>query len=423
MVRFACVLAAALIACGGDDHPPTDAGVDAAAPGPALAAAGELVIVAHQGDELRFMAKDAVPAITQGGVTTVIVTAGTDEAASNADELAQARGLKAAYAFLAGAAPGAWQCGPIDVAGHTVRHCRLAAARLSLVFLDLPIGNHDGSATESLLHLWEARSPMIVPVTDKGQSYTQRALDEVLAQIIVETAPATIRSLELAATHGDDHSDHMLVGAAAWLALAASPIPAAGAPRLLSYRGDNIAGEAANNPAPDRAAQAFGYYAACATGCAPCGQACTADQLAAGDRGLLARAYPIGAATVAAGPFTIGAQCVTFPKAGDNGSLITCVPGQNAFAYDPATLVVAGGPGCVSSVLTGELVGAADCPADARGGHFLYDTEGHLWLGVLPAPAADMSFAHLACVDAVGGRPRGVLCGAPRDVKVSLGAP
>ena len=401
-MKLAVVLSVVAVAACSDDK---------AGPGQPLAQADDLVIVAHQGDELRYMADDIVNEIGTTPVTTVVVTQGSSESVDDPADAADATGIKAAYAFLAGASVNDWACGAITVNQHTVRHCVLAAAKASLVFLDLPFGNHDGSAAQSLLHLWEANPPTIATVTDAKDTYAQADLIATLAAIVTASAPKTLRTLEIAATHGDDHSDHMLVGAAAWLALAATQVSTA--PQIFAYRGDNIANEAANVTPSDRGELAFAKYLG------PCVGACPVDPTLQ----LRQRRYPILARASTSGAFQIGSQCASFTgNVGDNGTLVACA-GAPSFTYAATDLAVRHTGGCVRSLFTAELVEDTACAAGDPGVHFLYDQDGHLWFGVPPAPAADMSFAHLVCMDAAGGRPRGALCGASHDVTVTLGAP
>src|SRR5262249_50279523 len=93
-----------------------------------------------------------------------------------------------------------------------------------------------------------------------------------LAEIERETQPATIHTLEVASTHGRDHSDHMLVGALAVLATSRAQSHAT----LISYRGyDTVSEQVDRSRAVYQAAfEIFAHYEACATGCAPCGEAC-----------------------------------------------------------------------------------------------------------------------------------------------------
>ena len=64
-------------------------------------------------------------------------------------------------------------------------------------------------------------------------------LIDTVAQIIRETQPVLVRTLEVAATHGRDHSDHMLVGALSLLAIARANSRA----DVLAYRGYSTAEE------------------------------------------------------------------------------------------------------------------------------------------------------------------------------------
>src|SRR6185436_9808860 len=77
---------------------------------------------------------------------------------------------------------------------------------------------------------------------------------------------------------------------------------------------------------------------------------------------------------------------------------------------------------CLHARPGGALVAEATCD-DAEGGartRFFYDDEGHLWSGAPPAPAADMSFAHLDCLVSEDGAPRTGLCGAGRAPRWEL---
>ncbi|HEY0191999.1 MAG TPA: hypothetical protein VGC42_12855, partial [Kofleriaceae bacterium] len=247
-----------------------------------LAAATDLVVVAHAGDDLRYMQPDLGDAVVAGGgVTVVYVTDGFTEG-SYTDPDTSHSGVKAAYAFLAGSPGATWSCGAVVLGTQHAEHCRLDAAKLSLVFLGYPIGGADGAAANSLLHLWEAKVTSVTNTAAVLQpTYSQVSLIATLAAAIDATMPGTVRTLEIAATHGAEHSDHMLVGALALLATAAS----SSSPQLAAYRGDNIAGEPVNADADTagRTSEAYGYYAACATGCAACGTACTTDKLTATD--------------------------------------------------------------------------------------------------------------------------------------------
>jgi LmbE family N-acetylglucosaminyl deacetylase len=400
----------ALAACG--SHP--------ASQGEPLAPAAELAIVAHQADDLWFMQPDLTDAVQRGtGVTIVYVTAGDGEDGA-ATTTARYDGTRAAYAAIAGAATTAWSCGPIEIAGHGVQHCRLDAASLSLVFLGYPGGGKDGAAAGSLLNLWEAKVGTVPAIGQGGATYNQRGLIATLTEIIDTTAPATLRTLEIAATHGDDHSDHMIAGALAVLATAAS----SASPALIAYRGDNIAAEPVNvAPAiSDRSTDIVARYAACTTGCGRCGEACPLAQLPGALPGTqlawLSRRYPIGMRPTADGLLRFAEGCVAAATANDNAAIVDCataptwhLAGDGTLRTDPAL--------CLDAILTGEIV-AGPCSGAGPGGRYFLDDEGHLWSGVIPAPQSDMAFAHLDCVISAGGRPRAALCGAARAPTVQI---
>ncbi|HEY6034227.1 MAG TPA: PIG-L family deacetylase, partial [Kofleriaceae bacterium] len=258
-MRLALVLA--VVAACGDNDLPEAAG---------LVPAQDLAIVAHQDDDLLFMQPDLLDAVRAGtGVAIVYVTAGNDDRDL---DYAQRRyaGVRAAYTAATGESD--WECGWFELAGYTAEHCRLAAANLSLVFLGYPDGGRHGEFAASLLALWQGRITGADTVAARSAHYDREGLIATVAAAITATRPRTIRTLEVAATHGDDHSDHMMVGALAVLAHARAGVAA----ELLSYRGYDIAGEPANDLAPATAiaADAFAHYSACAEGCAPCGDAC-----------------------------------------------------------------------------------------------------------------------------------------------------
>src|SRR5262249_49654457 len=118
-------------------------------------------------------------------------------------------GLMAAYSAIAGTDD--WSCGWIRLGSNEVEHCRLASAKVSLVFLGYPDGGKEGSVPDSLLHLWEGTATDVRAVAIGEAIYDRATLIATLAEIIGYTAPTTIRTLEIASTHGHDHADHMIV--------------------------------------------------------------------------------------------------------------------------------------------------------------------------------------------------------------------
>jgi LmbE family N-acetylglucosaminyl deacetylase len=379
------------------------------ADGAPLEAAENLTIVAHQDDDLLFMQPDLYLAARRGaGVTNVYVTAGN---AHGGVEISDARdlGLLSAYAAVAGADAGSWDCGWISVAGHDLEHCRLAAARLSLVFLDYPDGGKDGSVPDGLLALWEGHVASARTIARRQTTYDRAGLISVLAEIIRITAPGELRTLEVSSTHGDDHPDHTIVGALAVLAIARS----SSAPELVSYRGYNIVDEP-DNTNPVLFARNLGvlaYYEACANDCAPCGAACPSDGVPQYHRNWMGRRYAIGMRT-ARGQLRLGDGCVRATGAVDQVVVGDCAAAPTWELDAHGFLRASTGP-CLRALSTGAIV-ASVCDGDDPGLRFLFDDEGHLWSSIVPAPQDDMVTAHLDCVVADGDRLRTALCGDGR---------
>ena len=384
----AVLVACALAACGDNALPD----------GVPLTPARDLAIVAHQDDDLLFMQPDLVEAVRAGdGVTTVYVTAGNS---THGADFAQQRYAGLREAYFAAAGKGAWVCGWIDLAGHVAEHCRLDAAKVSLVFLAYPDGIQEGQSPTSLLHLWQGDISGATTVADRTAHYTRDDLIETLAEIERETQPATIRTLEVAATHGDDHSDHMLVGALAVLATSRAQSRA----ELISYRGYDVDDEQVNkNDAIfNETLPVLEHYEACATGCAPCGQACTTiDPLHVM---YLHHRYAVGFRKRIAGQLAYGSGCVTAAIDG-SVALDDCAAAQTWLLDADGELrsddlCLAAQPD--GSLRAGDCIGGDDHT-------FFIDDEHHVWSGVPPTPQADMSKAHLDCL---GDGARLSLCGA-----------
>src|SRR5678815_1035792 len=162
------------------------------------------------------------------------------------------------------------------------------------------------------------------------------------------------------------------------------------------------------------------YYEACATGCAPCGQACRADDIAESHLKYLLHRYAIGVRQVAGGKLRLDGRCLGV-AAGGGGVLADCATAP-AWHLDVHGNLISSAGLCLHARPRGELVAEPTCD-DADGGartRFFYDDEGHLWSGAPPEPAADMSFAHLDCLISEGGAPRTALCGQGRAPRWEL---
>ncbi|CAN5920819.1 hypothetical protein BH11MYX3_BH11MYX3_36400 [soil metagenome] len=416
------VLVLALAACGQDTFPV----------GPPLPIAANLTIVAHQDDDLLFMQPDLTDLVeARAGLLNVYVTAGdagrpalgTDPLQASGPgqhrrldgvEYADARylGLTKAYAQAAGLASN-WTCGWIEIAGHSAEHCRLEDADVSLVFLGYPDGGKEGQEPNSLLHLWEGSSSGAETVSVRPTHYDRDALIETVAEVITTAQPRTIRTLEIAATHGRDHSDHMLVGALAVLATAAADTHA----ELISYRGYSIEEEPETlvEDLFPRSANPVAHHVACATGCAECGTACST--ISDSDVAWLHRRYAIGTRRTAAGALRGGGMCVGLNV--DGAPTFAACPAQPTRWELTAEGHLRANGRCLGALPTGELFTSPTCTAEPKF-RFVLDDEGQFWLGMPPLSEDGMDYAHLMCLGAVGGRPRASLCGEGRAPKWEL---
>ena len=389
-----------LVSCGDNELPP----------GAPLARSGDVVIVAHQDDDLLFIEPDVIDAVRAGGgVTTIYVTAGN---ATHGTGQADKRydGLESAYADAAGRSRSEWFCGWIQIDGHTAQHCRLDAAKLSLVFLAYPDGGVQGEYDHSLLKLWEGVIDGADTIALDTAHYDRDGLVETIADVLQLAQPATVHTLEVASTHGHDHSDHMIVGALAVLALARSGVPA----ELISYRGYDILDEPADKLgalyADDFAVLA--RYEACAAGCASCGQACTTIET--DHMEWLGRRYAVGFRTMTGQiDASDGSGCAELDE--NSGLVVDSECAPTIFHFDASGTVriatLAGARLCLQRTSDDRLIGAP-CTGDASQ-HFYLDDEGHIWSAVPPVPQANMDFAHLDCMDvSPAGEGIVTLCGA-----------
>ncbi len=417
-----CVVAALVGGACGDNTLPV---------GEPLSPAVHLTIVAHPDDDLLFMQPDLQDALDRGGgMTSVYVTAGNDTKGLDYVENRYA-GLMAAYGAIAGTHD--WTCGWIDIADHAAEHCRLDDAGISLVFLGYPDGGLMGERPTSLRNLWQGQIASATTISRRTATYERADLVAVLAEIVTTTAPAALRTLEIAATHGHDHSDHMLVGALALLATAATPAH----PELISYRGYNTESEPPNaDPALfARAQDIVARYHSCVNHCAPCGQPCPIQHISPPELGWLQRRYAVGMRRRGEGQLRQGNGCIAAPRAGDSATIVDCAAAPSWQLDDAgalrssearaglgtlpawpagrgATPPVGSTDGlCLTVNVTGEIIARA-CGALGAAGRFFLDDDGHLWSGVMPPPLTSMDHAELYCVGQAAGRPRAGLCGA-----------
>ena len=376
--------------------------------GEPLAETADLIVVAHQDDDLLFMQPDVLEAVRGGnGVTSVYVTAGNGRLGVEKAET-RYEGLRAAYSEAAGASD--WHCGHIELLGKTAEHCRLAAKNISLVFLGYPDGGKEGQHEASLLHLFEGTTTNVTTIAREPVTYDRDSLIDAIAQIVRLTQPARVRTLDVSSTHGRDHSDHMLVGALALLSVARANSGA----ELVSYRGYEITAEPVNKlPAVfDAAFAMLTRYESCATECAACGDAC--ETIDATHVAWLQRRYAIGFRRTGGGRLRSGNDCVAL-----DGSMTSC-DAAPTWVLDAAGELRSGAL-CLVVGVGGVSVGPC---LGGRERRFFLDDEGHIWSGVPPVGQPGMmEYAHLTCLATTAGRVTAQLCGADRAPVWELAPP
>ncbi len=392
MIRATSLALLALVASCGDNV----FGATPDLPGPALAPGADLVVIAHQDDDLLFMQPDVIEAVQRGGgVTNVYVTAGNANKGVLAADI-RYEGLKQAYGAAAGSFD--WACGYIEINGQIAQHCRLEPQHVSLVFLAYPDGLVRGESPTSLLNLWEGNVDNVETIAPLVATYSREILLDTLAEIVRQTQPAIVHTLEIAGTHGaDEHADHMVVGAATLLALGRVDAH----PALLSYRGYNTTTEPINKIPPifDVVRPFLVRYEACATGCAPCGQACTTILSSHDD--YLARRYATGFRRHARGILRSGGQCLL-----GGGGLGDCA---SAPVWTISNGTLATGGMCLAFAADGGLA-MATCDGSVAQ-RLALDDEGHIWSAVPPAPQPNMDYAHVDCLTPGTAAVTAALCG------------
>ncbi|MFK7896344.1 MAG: PIG-L family deacetylase [Myxococcota bacterium] len=214
---------------------------------PAAFASGQLLIVAHEDDDLYFMTPALPSGIDTGDASwTVYLTAG-DAGRTDGHWQSRELGIRAAYASMAGV-PNAWSEISYTADEHALTAFRLdAAPQIVVVFMRLPDGNPGGTGyaitgNESLRNVWEGLPGTLIHAIDGSEQYTRSELIDTLVAIIRARAPEILRIQDMTAYHGSDHSDHFHSGRFAFEAHLASHQRH----RLRAYRAYNIADQPIN---------------------------------------------------------------------------------------------------------------------------------------------------------------------------------
>ncbi|HPH68529.1 MAG TPA: PIG-L family deacetylase [Kofleriaceae bacterium] len=392
--------ALAMTSCGDNVYPD----------GVPLPVVSRVNIVAHPDDDLIFMQPDSFTAVTRGdAIITVYVTAGqAKKDLAYADD--RERAVLYAYQVASGAT--GWDCGTISLADHLAEHCAAIGAHgpVSLVFLGLPDGGPPGNFPGSLLSLWSGKVDYVRTVARRSQRYTEDDVVAVLADVLRQSKPAQVYTLDVLATHEldiADHSDHTLVGAATARAVAAAQSLAP----IVSFRGYNVLVEPENKPLVmyDAVSIMMRGYGACTETCGRCGeQVCSS--ISEYHQKLLSRRYATSFRTRnETMRLQLGGYCLT--TAGSAVLLGDCAAAP-AWQLRGDRIMLAGA--CLTAQLDGG-VRMATCDGSAAQWWRQRD-EGEFVGGIAPLRVDDMKQRHTLCLgsaaDAAGAAVQGLTCGA-----------
>jgi hypothetical protein len=381
-MRRACRTLLALSACG--DNIPIE--------GPRVQPASTMFVAAHFDDDMIFMQPDLLRALQSGSVTTIYVTSG-DAVHGNDRADHTFMSAQTAYSSAIGSSVADWDCGYLPDNFLPVHHCRSRVAPVSMIGLDVPDGGLDGTLPDGLLHLVENREtsvPILGPVG--GRATIDDIIGEIV-QLVIATNPSEIHALDLAATHGRDHSSHMFSSTFAFWA--AARVGYSGA--FVWHRGYNVADAPVTLSDADFAAVApmLGYFEACYFGCGDCGKQCPPNKLDVTHVTWIKRQYSSSRVATASG--VLAAQnataCMTPTGTGAlaAGDCATATPG----VLD-ATGHLTFGAQCLASA-PDDTVALAPC-AVVPEQYWLLDSEGLLWNGLPPRSADGMDYDHVRCL-------------------------
>jgi len=373
--RARYLAALSLVACGDNIHPVA----------PPLEHADTLFFAAHPDDDMIFMQPEVLHALATGSVTTVYATTASP---SGVDRHLYESTL-VAYGMATGSSD--WECGSLSLGTRVVDHCRLRDRPVSLVNLDLADGGVPGTRRDSLLHLVDGTVTAIpLDGPDTAMVTLPDAVD-LFGDVIVASSPDELHTLELAGTHGHDHSSHMFV--ASFVLWAAARLGYTGP--VTWHRGYNVADEPPTLAGADLdAARAMlGSYEACASGRDRCG-AEVVDLLPI-HATWIARQYALHRIPEATGALSLDGQCLDASL-----GLGDCASAARVQLAAGGALTI--GNSCVASTPSGGLALEA-CTSDPQQ-YWVLDDEGFVWNGAPPSPSADMAFDHVRCL-ADGGVP------------------
>jgi hypothetical protein len=388
---------------------------------PPVEPADTLIVIAHFDDDMIFMQPELHTALASGrSLTTVYVSSG-DQLHGGARAAHTFMAARMGYSSVTGSRD--WNCGTIWLAGSPAEHCRLRNRPVSLIALGIADGEKYGELTYSPLHLVEGRVPDL-PILGliEGRATVASTIAE-LSEIIALTRPAEIHALDLASTHGYDHSGHMFSSAFALWAAAAARYDGP----IRWHRGYSVDPEPMNLSDADYATvkPMIGSFEACYTRCGPCGTSCrTIDQ---GHDQRMRRQYSSTRSPLATrGALALETGTCASVTAGGQLALADCASAATVELDASGHLTI--GDACLASG-TGndDPVALAPCQ-DTPAQYWVIDSDGLIWNGRPPGPvpcAVDerscqakppccMNYDHVRCLGpgATPGAPLGApVCG------------
>jgi hypothetical protein len=364
--------------------------------GPPLEHSAVLFLGAHDDDDFIFMEPDLIASLAGGSSTTIYATT----AGPDGPDLHLMDAAKVAYGSTVGSF--AWDCGMISIGAITAEHCRLHDRPVSIVDLGLPDGGIPGDRPQSLLHLIDGSIGELDGYF--GGTVDADSVIDVFADIYKATTPDAVQTLELAGSHGRDHSSHMFVGS---IGLWAAARVAYSGP-ITWNRGYNVGDEVPTLDGSELAdaRTLLGYYEACADHCGPCGESC--PTLNAAHETWIARQYQTTRVTEASGTLAQAGACLDATL-----GLGDCTTAARVELSPTGALRI--GDQCVTSAATDELSLAACTGVPEQ--FWMLDSEGALWNGRPPEHAVDMSYDHTRCL----AGSRAPICGATFEAHWMLG--
>jgi hypothetical protein len=355
---------------------------------PALEPADTLVIVAHTDDDVLFVQPELHTALASGTLTTVYVSTG-DQVKGGARAAHTLMAARMGYSSVTGSFD--WNCGYISLAGSPAYHCRLRDWPVSIIALDTADGGVYGDLRRSPLHMVEGLVPDI-PILGRIEGHaTVASIVASLSAIIDATRPTEIHALDLAATHGHDHSGHMLSSAFTLWAAAMSRY--AGPMRW--HRGYNTwDGDHPELSLPVTLSDAdfaavrpmVGAFEACYGRCgAPCGRSC--QTFNPDHDGYLQRQYSSTRQVAdTRGRLALDSGTCLSVSSGGEVVLADCAAAADVH-LDPGGHLAIGDACLTSGAGNDDPIALAPCQ-DAPAQYWALDSDGLIWNGRPPEPVA-----------------------------------